>query len=172
MPYVSFSMSHDRGDDYSDIPDGPIGVRDSFLHAREQLAYEQGRNDFMFLPPLAWLLYRMNAPGVALADRDACARAVLPYCHEKVPEQQVALGPDPQFDFGPLNSARDILRAQKRVMRALGAGTIGSALAARHIAMLDALRRSYEAVETENRLLDYEETRKSVEAALDPEVRS
>jgi hypothetical protein len=33
--------------------------------------------------------------------------------------------------------------------------------------MLDSLRRSYEAVETEERLLDYEETRKRVEASLD-----
>jgi hypothetical protein len=56
-------------------------------------------------------------------------------------------------------------------MRALGAGSISSALAHRYIAMLDSLRRSYDAVETEERLFVYEQTHKWVEASMEGSAR-
>jgi len=85
---------------------------------------------------------------------------------EIIERQQPQPAPAP-FDFGKLNSAKDILRAQRKVLASLGEGLIATDLAHRYIGMLDALRRSHADVVTEDRLLDFEETRKSVEADLD-----
>jgi hypothetical protein len=68
-------------------PTKAVSINDSYRFAYSQILFERGgKVGFCFLPPLAWLLYRMNSPSVPMPERDAAARAALPYCHEKVPE--------------------------------------------------------------------------------------
>jgi hypothetical protein len=74
--------------------------------------------------------------------------------------------PLPQFDFSQLNDAADLLAAQRRVLETMGNGLISPSDANSIIGMLDALRRSHADVVTEERLLNYEETREQVEASL------
>jgi hypothetical protein len=116
---------------------------------------EKAERDFQ--DPLTRLLVIANDPDVDERIQVVAAAHALPFYPV----------PDPLIDFGRLDSARDILRAQKRVMRALGDGGINSVVAQRYISMLDALRRAHADTITEDRLLDYEETRKQVEADLD-----
>jgi hypothetical protein len=121
--------------------------------------FERDDNARDIMHPLARLLELCGDPHASKQEAMIAARyaeAILPYFARKVPEVPT-IEREPVFDFGRLDSARDILRAQKRVMRALGAGSIGSALAARHIGMLDALRRSHADVVTEERLLNFEQ---------------
>jgi hypothetical protein len=131
--------------------------------ARAAFANAHGK-DKPFLSPLAKLLTAMNDPTVDLPFQIAAAEKTLPYFHRPVEGEEQ---PSPMFDFGALNSGKAILAAQKKVMKALGNGSINSTTAGRYVAMLDALRKSHECVVTEDRLLDYEETRKQVEAGLD-----
>jgi hypothetical protein len=147
---------------------------DDFVSQRSRL------NDPDFLQPWERLLLLINKPGIDRIDLLEAITLALPYCKETIEQrnerlrleaqiierQQPPPAPAP-FDFGKLNSARDILRAQRKVLASLGAGLIATDLAHRYIGMLDALRRSHADVVTEDRLLDYEETRKSVEADLD-----
>jgi hypothetical protein len=63
------------------------------------------------------------------------------------------------FDFGNLSNAKAIHRAQMKVMAAVGSGLLPLEAGHRLIAMLDALRRAAADTVTEEKLLDYEETR-------------
>jgi hypothetical protein len=68
------------------------------------------------------------------------------------------------FDFGSLTSAKAILRAQQKVLKAVGQGALVLETGHRLVAMLDALRRSHTDVVTEERSLDFEISQRRVEA--------
>ena len=130
----------------------------AFARARDILAGWYGdKVERDFQDPLTRLLVIMNDPDVDERVQIVAAAHALPFYPV----------PEPLIDFGPLNSAKQILAAQKKVVRALGSGSITSILASRYIDMLDSLLRSHESAVTEDRLLDYEQTHKAVEADLD-----
>jgi hypothetical protein len=76
-------------DDFrADFPNEAVSINDSYRFAYSQILFERGGKDgFCFLPPLAWLLYRMNSPSVPMPERDAAARAALPYCMRRCPRR-------------------------------------------------------------------------------------
>ena len=67
------------------------------------------------------------------------------------------------FDFGSLTSAKAVLRAQQKVLKAVGQGAFVLETGHRLVAMLDALRRSHADVVTEERPIDFEISRQRVE---------
>ena len=130
--------------------------------------------------PWERLLLLINRTNIDSIDLMQAITLALPYCKETIEqrnerlrleaeilERQQPPQPPQPFDFGKLNSAKDILRAQRKVLVSLGAGLIPTDLANRYIAMLDALRRSHESVVTEEGLLNYEESRKQLETDLE-----
>lgn len=130
--------------------------------------------------PWERLLVLINRTNIDSIDLMQMLQLALPYCKETIEqrnerlrleavilERQQPPQPPQPFNFGDLNSAKSILKAQRKVITALGAGLIPTDLANRYIAMLDALRRSHESVVTEEGLLNYEETRKQLESDLE-----
>lgn len=130
----------------------------AFARARGILAGWYGdKVERDFQDPLTRLLVIMNDPDVDERIQIVAAAHALPFYPV----------PEPLIDFGDLNSAKSILKAQKKVMRALGNGFITSILADRYIDMLGHLLRSHESAVTEEKLLDYEQTRAQVETDLE-----
>jgi hypothetical protein len=139
------------------FPETPPSMSDSYRLADGQISYDGHRN-FCFLPPLAWLLYRMNSPSVPMADRDAAAKAALPYCHEKVPEAVTTPVP---FDIGRLASVNDVLKAQRKVAQAMAQGQMSLNAGKQWLEALAIIAKSYDLAILGDRVAELEETIKA-----------
>ena len=129
------------------------------------------------LQPLERLLLIANDPNNSQLVQMDAIRDALPYTAETIAQrnERMHLEAEAQrraddaaaaalhFDFGSLTSAKAILRAQQKVLKAVGQGALVLETGHRLVAMLDALRRSHTDVVTEERLLDFEIIQQRVE---------
>ena len=129
------------------------------------------------LQPLERLLLIANDPNNSQLVQMDAIRDALPYTAETIAQrnERMHLEAEAQrraddaaaaalhFDFGSLTSAKAILRAQQKVLKAVGQGALVLETGNRLVAMLDALRRSHADVVTEERLLDFEIIQQRVE---------
>jgi hypothetical protein len=115
--------------------------------------FERGTENFAFLAPLAWLLYRMNSSGVPMVERDAAAKAALPYCHERVPEAITAPVP---FDIGHLATVNDILKAQRKVAQAMADGHMSLSAGKQWLEALAILVKTYDTAVLSDRVAELE----------------
>jgi hypothetical protein len=122
---------------------GAVPPRDAQLIALQILrivAEQRGDNpdDVGYVPPLSWLLYRMNDPVSSDRDRDEAAKAALPYLHAKIPDP----APDVAYELGDLDTIRDVLDAQRRLTKDVAKGLLSLRQGSELMAMLNALIRS------------------------------
>ena len=129
------------------------------------------------LKPLERLLLIANDPNSSSLVKMDAIRDALPYTAETIAQRNERLNLEAEkqrrdddaaaaalhFDFGSLTSAKAILRAQQKVLKAVGQGALVLETGHRLVAMLDALRRSHTDVVTEERLLDFEISQQRVE---------
>jgi hypothetical protein len=126
--------------------------------------------DPKLLQPLERLLLIINDPDHHQLMQMDAIREALPYTAETIEQRNERLRLEAErelaantaalkFDFGSLNSARAIHRAQMKVMKAVGTGALMLEAGHRLIAMLDAMRKAAADVITEEKLLDYEASR-------------
>jgi hypothetical protein len=116
------------------------------------------------------LLLIANDPNNSRLVQMDAIRDALPYTAETIAQRNERLNQEAEkqrrdddaaaaalhFDFGSLTSAKAILRAQQKVLKAVGQGALVLETGHRLVAMADTLRRSHTDVVTEERLLDFE----------------
>jgi hypothetical protein len=91
-----------------------------------------------------------------LVDRDAAAKAALPYCHEKVPDAVV--DGRLNFDIGRLASVSDILKAQRRIAKVMADGHMSLAAGKQWIEALAVLAKTYDTAVLADRVAEIEES--------------
>jgi hypothetical protein len=121
-------------DDF-DIPDGPISLQTSML-----LAKEINGAGVSFVPPLAYLLARMNDPKVSAVERDFCARTALPYCHATPQQNPMVVLPDMET----CETASEIVAAQSKIMGLMTSGRLSPQVGKTYIESLALMARTLE----------------------------
>jgi hypothetical protein len=119
-----------------DIPDGPISLQTSML-----LAKEINGPNVSFIPPLSYLLARMNDPKVSAVERDFCARTALPYCHAMPQQNPMVVLPDMET----CETAGEIVAAQSKIMGLMTSGRLSPQVGKTYIESLALIARTMEA---------------------------
>ena len=114
---------------------------------RQGIFYPPGRQ----LTPLERLLIEINDPYTTTADRWRAMELAMPYCHAPKSAE-----PSANFEFGNLRTASQILAAQRKVMIAVGKGTLPAALGKMMIDSLRSMIESFAATTLESRLEEVE----------------
>jgi hypothetical protein len=154
------------------IGEGAVPPRDAQLIALQILrivAKQRGDNpdDVGYVPPLSWLLYRMNDPASSDRDRDEAAKAALPYLHAKIPDP----APDVAYDLGGLDTIADVLGAQRRLMQDVAKGKMSLRQGGELIDLLDALRRSHVDAVTEQDIAEFKIRERELNGiVIDPDL--
>jgi hypothetical protein len=121
-----------------EIPDGPISLQLSMLLAREI-----NGAGVSFVPPLSYLLARMNNPKVSAVERDFCARTALPYCHAMPQQNPMIVLPDMET----CESAQQIVAAQSKIMGLMTSGRLSPQVGKTFIESLALMARTRELTE-------------------------
>jgi hypothetical protein len=119
-----------------EIPDGPISLQLSML-----LAKEINGADVSFVPPLSYLLARMNDPKVSAVERDFCARTALPYCHALPQQNPMVVLPNMET----CETAQQIVAAQSKIMGLMTSGRLSPQVGKTYIESLALIARTMEA---------------------------
>jgi hypothetical protein len=118
-----------------EIPDGPISLQLSML-----LAKEINGPNVSFVPPLSYLLARMNNPKVSWVERDFCARTALPYCHALPQQNPMVVLPDMET----CETAQQIVAAQSKIMGLMTSGRLSPQVGKTYIESLALMARTLE----------------------------
>jgi hypothetical protein len=144
-------MSASPIDDLPDFDDyGEVSREKVVELARQHLRLHNAGlpTNHILLPPLARLLVIANDERQAPMIMASAARDALPYFHRRLEDVPACAIPP----LGSLKDAASILAAQRRVARAIEAGTLPVSVGRDLISTLAVMLKSYEATALEDRL--------------------
>jgi hypothetical protein len=94
-----------------------------------------------------------------MTERDAVAKAALPYCHERVPDAVV--DGRLSFNIGRLSTVGDILEAQRKVAQAMADGHMSLPAGKQWLESLAILAKTYDTAVLADRVAELEDNAKA-----------